>query len=174
MSNGCVIWLTGISGSGKSTIAKLLKQKLDPEVSDLHLLDGDEIRDFFEDDLGYTRKERVMNVRRVAFAASMLAEHGVLVIVANIAPYYEVRDFIRRKVNNYIQVYVKASLEEVRRRDVKGFYRKYEKGEIKDIIGIDDEYEEPRFPNLIVNTMKEDPEKSTQKILEMLMKKRII
>lgn len=174
MTNGCIIWLTGISGSGKSTIANLLKQKLEPKANDLHLLDGDEIRDFFEGDLGYSRKERVMNVRRVAFAASLLAEHNVLVIVANIAPYYEVRDFIRRKANNYIQVYVKASLEEVRRRDVKGFYRKYEKGEIKDIIGVDDEYDEPRSPDLIVDTVKEDPEKSTEKILRMLIKKRII
>ena len=115
-----------------------------------------------------------MNVRRVAFAASLLAEHGVLVIVANIAPYYEVRDFIRRKTKNYIQVYVKASLEEVRRRDVKGFYQKYENGEIKDIIGVDDEYATPRSPDLIVDTEKEDPEKSTEKILMMLMKKRII
>ena len=174
MTNGSVIWLTGISGSGKSTIAKLLKQKLESLVNDLHLLDGDDIRDFFEGDLGYSHRERVMNVRRVAFAASLLAEHGVLVIVANIAPYYEVRDFIRRKTKNYIQVYVKASLEEVRRRDVKGFYRKHEKGEIKDIIGVDDEYEEPRSPDLIVNTVKEDPEKSTEKIIGMLMKKRII
>ena len=174
MSNGCVIWLTGVSGSGKSTIANLLRLKLEPKVNDLHLLDGDEIRDFFEGDLGYSRNERVMNIRRVVFAASLLAEHGILVIVANIAPYFEVRDFIRRKTKNYIQVYVRAPLEEVRRRDVKGFYRKYEKGEIKDIIGVDDQYEEPRSPDLIVNTVKEDPEKSTEKILEMLMKKRII
>ena len=105
-----VIWLTGISGSGKTTIANLLSERLEEEGHKVKVLDGDMIRDFFDNDVGYARQDRIHNVKRIALAAKLLAESGSTVIVANIAPYYEVRDFIRSKIGNYIQVFLKASV----------------------------------------------------------------
>lgn len=146
-----VIWLTGVSGSGKSTLALLLCDALRPNRS-VALLDGDSVRDFFEGDLGYTRAERIANVRRITFAAKLLAEHGTTVVVANIAPYYEVRDFIRRKIPHYIQVFLDASVEMVKARDVKRLYAHRQAEQVTDVIGIDEVYDRPRNPDLTINT----------------------
>ena len=130
MKTGAVFWFTGISGAGKSTLALKLYEHLRQGGLPCELLDGDEIRDFFEGDLGHSRAERIQNVRRVAFGACLLARNGLHVVVANIAPYYEVRDFIRRKMTRYFQVYVKASPETVMERDVKGHYKAFREGSI--------------------------------------------
>lgn len=167
-NNGCVIWFTGISGSGKTTLGTLLKKRLEQKKFKVEMLDGDVVRNYFENDLGYTRKERIQNVRRIAFAAKMLADHGVIVIVANIAPYYEVRDFIRRKIPNYFQIYLKASLEKVAERDVKGHYGNFTKGKIKSLVGLDDEYDIPRNPALTIDTDHQSVETSIAKILAHL------
>lgn len=163
-----VIWLTGISGSGKTTLARMLASKIANLIPDYELLDGDEVRDFFEGDLGYTREDRIINAHRIAFTAKKLADNGILTIVANIASYYEMRDFIRRKIPNYHQIYCNASLEAVSKRDVKGYYAQYHAGEITNLIGVDDVYDVPRNPNVIVNTDTEEPEESLQKILDYL------
>lgn len=168
--NGSVIWLTGLSGSGKTTLGTLLKKRLEELKLDVEFLDGDIVRDFFEHDLGYRRKERTANVKRIAFAAKLLADHGVTVIVANIAPYYEVRDFIRRKLDSYFQVYVKASLSEVRKRDAKGHYSDFQSGELTDLIGEDDGYDEPRSPDLVVDTEQQDELTSANNIMDRLLK----
>ena len=147
-----VIWFTGISGSGKSTLAKALYEDVSRTGQAVKFLDGDEVRSFFEGDLGYTRAERIHNVRRIAFAAHQLSECGIAVIVANIAPYFEVRDFIRRKLANYIQVYLKTSLEVVASRDVQGHYGKFRAAELSNLIGLDDVYDEPRHPDLVITT----------------------
>ncbi len=165
-----VIWLTGISGSGKSTIANLLHEEFTKLGVSSVILDGDIVRKFFEGDLGYTRAERIMNVRRIAFAAKMLAECGTTVIVANIAPYYGVRQFIRAKTPNYVQVYVKASLDEVIRRDVQGHYAKYLAGEMTNIIGADEPYDVPRSPDIELDTEIETPDISCRRILDWLIK----
>ena len=165
---GTVIWLTGISGSGKTTLAKSLKAKLAKKSVAAEVLDGDDVRAFFESDLGYSRRERIMNVKRIAFAAMLLARNGTNVIVANIAPYYEVRDFIRRKISNYIQIYLKTSVSKVMERDPKGHYRQAKEGKLKDLIGVDDAYDVPRRPDLIVETDKETVAESVLKIMNFL------
>jgi pyruvate kinase len=147
-----VIWLTGISGSGKTTIANKLKDKLDAEGLRVEVLDGDFIREFFDHDLGYSRQERIYNVKRIALAAMLLAKNGSTVIVANIAPYYEVRDFIRKKIPNYVQVYLKSSIDTCMKRDVKGHYAKARQGKMKDMVGLDDSYDVPRNPHLTLDT----------------------
>lgn len=169
--NARVIWLTGISGSGKTTLGVALKKALEKKYSRLEFLDGDEVRSFFGNDLGYSRQERILNVKRIAFAAMLLAKHGITVIVANIAPYYEVRDFIRKKVPGYIQVYVKVSVKEARRRDPKGHYRKHASGQIQGLVGVDDAYDIPRNPDIVIDTEKETVAQSVAKVMRMLAKK---
>lgn len=166
-----VVWLTGISGAGKTTLGQALKKELEKKYDRIEFLDGDLVRDFFENDLGYTRKERILNIKRIAFAAMLLAKNGINVIVANIAPYYEVRDFIRKHIKNYVQVYLKVSHEEVRKRDAKGFYKRHEKGELKNLIGMDDIYDVPRKPDLVIDTERESIEKALDKILNYLKAK---
>lgn len=165
-----VIWLTGISGSGKTTLGLRLKKELEKKYKHVEFIDGDVVREFFDNDLGYTREERIQNVKRIAFAAMLVAKNGIHVIVANIAPYYEVRDFIRRHIHigNYIQIYIKVSIEKTMERDVKGHYAKYKNGKTKNIVGLDDSYDVPRNPDLIVDTERETIEESLRKILDYL------
>jgi len=170
MKNGFVIWFTGISGAGKTTLATLLKERLDLEGIENEFLDGDVVRQFFENDLGYTEKDRFHNITRIAYAAELLSRHGIISIVANIAPYFKVREFIRRHVEDYIQIYVNVTIETARRRDVKGLYKKYNDGEMDNLIGIDDRYDIPRLPNLILNTDEETPEQSFEKLIDYLIK----
>ena len=171
MSN--VIWLTGISGAGKTTLGFLLKNELEKKYGNIEFIDGDTVRDFFENDLGYARRDRILNVKRIAFAAMLVAKNGTNVIVANIAPYYEVRDFIKKRIKNYIQIYVKASIEEVVKRDVKGHYKKYKDGTMNNLVGVDDNYDIPRSPDLIIDTEKESVEESLTKIINFLEKREI-
>lgn len=172
---GKVIWLTGLSGAGKSTLGNLLQQELEKLSLVVSRLDGDEVRDFFENDLGYSRNERMMNVRRITFAAHCLAQKGINVIVCNIAPYYEVRDFVRRKLgDSYIQIYVKASVKAVSERDVKGMYKNFEEGKLTQLVGLDSDYEPPRRPDLIIETENESVQESLQKIMNLLKVRKLI
>lgn len=163
-----VIWLTGISGAGKTTLGQLVQDALHKRHGAVEFIDGDSVRDFFENDLGYSRAERILNVKRIAFAAMLVARHGTHVVVANIAPYYEVRDFIRKHIRDYIQVYVKASPEKVMERDVKGHYARLASGATSNIIGFDDMYDIPRHPDVIVDTDRESVEQSLAGILDYL------
>ncbi len=163
-----VIWLTGVSCSGKTTLGLRLKQELEKKYECVEFIDGEVVREFFENDLGYTRKERIQNVKRIAFAAMLVAKNGTPVIVANIAPCYEARDFIRRHIKDYIQIYVKVSMEAAMQRDIKGHYAKYNNGELKNMVGLDDSYDVPRNPDLIVDTEQETVEESLEKILTCL------
>jgi adenylyl-sulfate kinase len=174
MKNAPVIWFTGVSGAGKTTLSRMLRDKLSEQFSSVVILDGDEVRAFFERDLGMSREHREINVRRIAFTAEMLSRVGTTVIVANIAPYFNVRDFIRRKVDNYFQVYVRTTLDTVRERDVKGLYRKFDNGEITNMIGLDDPYQEPRNPDVVVDSSCESAEESLRRILETLDQKEVV
>jgi adenylylsulfate kinase len=168
-----VIWLTGISGSGKTTIGIRLQAELEKRYERIEFIDGDIVRNFFENDLGYVRSERIMNVKRIAFAAMLVAKNNTPVIVANIAPYYEVRDFIRKHIPNYIQVYLDSSQEKVVERDVKGHYARFQNFEMENMIGLDDAYDIPRCPDLVVNTDCESVQESLDDVLEMLREKGI-
>jgi len=169
-----VIWLTGISGSGKTTLGLKLKSELEKRYSNVEFLDGDFVRDFFESDLGYTRKERIMNVKRIAFAAALLSRNNVNVIVANIAPYYEVRDFIRKHIKNYIQIYLRIPIEEAMKRDPKGHFTRFKNGEMDNFIGLDDDYDIPRSPDLTIDTTSESVEESLNKIIDFLKMKGLL
>jgi len=169
-----VIWFTGISGSGKTTLATKLEAELSGLGQPVKLLDGDQVRRFFENDLGYTRPDRIFNIRRIAFAAHQLSECGITAIVANIAPYYEVRDFLRKKLPNYLQIYLKTSLDVVSSRDVQGHYRKNRSGELINLIGVDDVYDEPRRPDLVLETGAERAEESFGKLTRFLEQRGVI
>lgn len=158
MKTNHVIWLTGISGSGKSTLGLRLTELFRRCGLPVEFLDGDVVRDFFENDLGYSRPERLLNIRRITFAAKLLSDHGINVVVANIAPYFEARDFIRRKLSRYIQIYCAATLDRVVRSDVKGLYGR---GDTEGpLIGVDDVYDIPRSPDLILHTDTETEDES--------------
>ncbi len=166
-----VIWFTGISGSGKTTLATRVHAELKKQDIQAELLDGDVVRDFFEGDLGYSRAERILNVRRIAFAAMLLAKNGIPVLVANIAPYYEVRDFIRRILPHYSQIYLKATVGKVMVCDVKGIYAKAHKTNYQQIIGVGDAYDVPRNPDLVVDTDHQSVDESVGKIMDYLKRK---
>lgn len=167
-SQARVIWLTGVSGAGKSTLARGLLERFNHLQVPCEILDGDEVRAFFGNDLGYSRQERIANIKRITFAAALLAKNGVNVIVANIAPYFEVRDFIRQKIPDYLQIYVRAAREIVVARDVKGLYKQAKADAKGNMIGIDDAYEEPRHPDLIVETGVESVAESLEKLGKFL------
>ncbi len=166
-----VIWLTGISGSGKTTLTERISKLLRQRGHKVETLDGDVVRSFFENDLGYSRPERILNVRRIAFAAMLLAKNDVNVVVANIAPYYEARDFIRQHLPNYIQIYLKTSIEKASERDTKGVYTDANHKNAPQIIGVGDAYEAPRRPDLIVETDWNTIDESVETIMQFLILK---
>ena len=168
---GAVVWLTGLSGAGKSTLAGALAARLGP-ARPVEVLDGDEVRRFLSSGLGFSREERDTNVQRIAYVARMLAKHGVLAIVAAIAPYAATRDDLRRRSaqagHPFVEIYVNAPLETVIARDVKGLYARALAGEIPCFTGISDPYEPPAAPALELRTDLETPAESEAKIFQVL------
>ena len=154
-----VVWLTGLSASGKSTIARSVEQRLFADGVSVARLDGDNIRHGLCGDLGFSHEDRTENIRRVAEVAALLHDLGHVVICAFISPYCRDRDFARRLVpdGRFVEVYVKCSLSECERRDPKGLYKKAHAGQITGFTGVDDAYEEPASPELVVDTGELDP-----------------
>jgi len=171
LKKGLTLWLTGLSGSGKTTIAKALVGKISKHNPDfaIEMLDGDEIREHLNKDLSFSREDRITNIQRIAFLAGKISKHNVLVIVPVIAPYKEARDLAKTYSQNFLEVYINASLEKVEERDVKGLYKKARAGEIKNFTGITDPYEVPDNPDLVINTENENIEESTEKLLNKLI-----
>ena len=168
---GVVIWLTGLSGAGKSTIADALKTRLESQGQQVQVLDGDLVRAGLCAGLGFSREDRDENIRRIAVVADLLSRNGVIVIVAAISPYEQARRNARALVEEhgpFVEVYVKTSLEECARRDVNGLYAKAFAGEIKGFTGVDDPYETPSDPELVLDTEAHDPEESAQLVLAKL------
>ena len=170
LKQGLTCWFTGLSGSGKTTVTYALAQKIKKECPEikLEILDGDEIRENLCRDLSFSKEDRMTNIQRIAFLAGKISKHGVLVLVPVIAPYQEARDKARSLSENFCEIYVKASIDEVTRRDVKGLYKKAIAGEIKNFTGISDPYEEPQNPDLVLNTESEELEDSVQKVFDFL------
>lgn len=146
-----VLWFTGLSGSGKSTISEAVYSKLENKGFKVEHLDGDSIRDIFPK-TGFSKEERNRHIKRVGFLASKLEKNGVFVIASFISPYQETRDFVRNLCGNFIEVHVSTPLETCEKRDVKGLYAKARKGEITQFTGIDDPYEVPENPEIIIDT----------------------
>lgn len=160
---GFTIWLTGLSGSGKSTIAKLLAEKL--QHRRVELLDGDEIRQNISKGLGYSKEDRDTNIRRIGYVAHVLSRNGIIVIVSAISPYKAIREENRRLIKDFIEVYVNCPIEICEKRDVKGLYKKARAGEIPQFTGISDPYEPPDSPEVICYTAEESPEVCAEKII---------
>ncbi len=149
---GVAIWLTGLSGSGKTTISIPLVDRLKNIGYRVQILDGDVVRKKLTKDLGFSKEDRDKNIQRVTFVAQQLVNHGVIVVCAFISPYLSERQYARSEIGNFIEVFVKCPIEVCEQRDVKGLYAKARSGEIKNFTGIDDPYEEPKNPEITVNT----------------------
>ena len=147
MTQGCVIWLTGLPSSGKTTIADALAQRLRGDGLPVEVLDGDEVRKSLSSDLGFSAEDRQQHNRRVIYVSKLLIRNGLIVIVPLISPYRETREFARAELGRFLEVYVKCSIEECIRRDVKGLYAKALRGEVVNFTGISDPYEEPEPRN---------------------------
>ena len=166
---GFTLWFTGLSGAGKTTISKLVVSELEARGSAIEVLDGDVVRQNLSKGLGFSKEDRDTNIRRVAFVADLLSRNGVPVITAAISPYRAIRDEARAQMDGrFIEAYVKASVEECERRDVKGLYAKARAGEIKEFTGVSDPYEPPSAPELVLHTEGETPEESAQRVVAKL------
>ena len=166
---GVTVWFTGLSGAGKSTIAEGLIALLRENDVKAELLDGDIVRTNLSKGLGFSKEDRDTNIRRIGFVSNLLTRNGVVSIVSAISPYREVRDEVRADVgDNFVEVYVEASLDELVRRDVKGLYEKALKGEIANFTGVSDPYEAPLTAEVLVNTEVETVEESLGKVVAAL------
>jgi len=168
---GFTLWFTGLSGSGKSTIAHVIGPELDRRGLIVEYLDGDSVRQHLSKGLGFSKEDRDTNIERIGWVASRLTRQGGAVIAAAISPYRETRAKAREMVEEYgrfVEVYVATSLDECARRDVNGLYKKAFAGEIKGFTGVDDPYEEPEKPEIVVETEGKTPEESAEVVLAKL------
>jgi adenylyl-sulfate kinase len=168
-ARGCTLWLTGLSGAGKSTLATAVAHELRRGGVQVETLDGDEVRQNLSKGLGFSREDRDTNIRRIGYVAKLLTRNGVVVISAAISPYRAVRDEVRREIGAFVEVHVKASLEECVRRDTKGLYRRALAGEIPQFTGVSDPYEEPLAPELVIDTEREDVVASAARVIDRLV-----
>jgi len=171
--NSFLVWFTGLSGSGKSTIASALEIRLYKENIKTYTLDGDNIRKRINKDLTFSPEDRTENIRRIAEVANLFVDAGIVVLAAFVSPYRKDRAAIKKIVgnNNFIEVYVNTSIEECEKRDVKGLYKKARKGEIKNFTGIDAPYEAPIRPDIEINTEQLTIEESVNDIISIISKK---
>jgi len=171
-----VIWFTGLSGSGKSTIAHSLEEELHNLGCRTYVLDGDNVRHGLSSNLTFSYDDRKENIRRIGEAAKLMMEAGVIAITAFISPFEKYRNMVRKLLphGDFIEIYCKASLEVCESRDVKGLYKRARAGEIKNYTGIDSPYEEPNNPELVIDTDNESLEESIAKIIDFLKSKVLI
>lgn len=171
MPKGFTLWFTGLSGAGKSTLAEAVAQELSKRGRKYDILDGDEVRTHLSKGLGYSKEDRDTNIKRIGWVASKITKHGGVAITAAISPYRATRDWCRKLISQeggFIEVYCAAPLEVCEQRDVKGLYKKARAGEITQFTGIDDPYEPPLNPEVVLATHKETVEESTAKIIRTL------
>ena len=166
---GLTVWLTGLSGAGKSTISAALNGGLRKQGLRAEVIDADVLRTHLNSDLGFGKRDRDENLRRIGFIAHLLTRHGVIAIVAAISPYRATRDELRRRIRSFIEVHVNAPLRVCEERDPKGLYKRARLGEIVNVAGLDDPYEPPYVPEVTCNTDKETVENSTQKVLAVVL-----
>ena len=172
---GFTLWMTGLSGSGKSTITEVLIDEFEDRGIPLEVLDGDVVRENLSKGLGFSKEDRDINIRRIAFVADLLSRNGVPVITAAISPYASIRGEARQLMGErFIEVYVKASVDTCAERDVKGLYAKAFSGEIKEFTGVSDPYEAPENPEFVCHTESESPEESADKLLAYLESRGLI
>ena len=161
---GFAIWLTGLSGAGKSTIAERLVTRLRAGGDSVELLDGDFVRTNLSQGLGFSREDRDINIRRIGFVAELLTRNGVIVVVAAISPYRDAREDVKRKIPRFIEVHVDCAIEVLTARDTKGLYKRALAGEIGNFTGISDPYEPPLNPSIVIHTDRESIEEAVENI----------
>jgi len=165
---GVTLWFTGLSGAGKTTLARLVETELRNRGHKVEVLDGDVVRTNLSKGLGFSKEDRDTNIRRIGFVCNLLTRNEVIAIAAAISPYREVRDEVRRDIGAFVEVFVQCPISVLAERDVKGLYKKALAGEIKNFTGIDDPYEAPLAPEVTVDTDKETPDESAARIIAKL------
>ncbi len=165
---GVTIWFTGLSGAGKTTITQALAEELRTREVNFEILDGDIVRQNLTKGLGFSKEDRDENIRRIGFVSHLLTRNGVIVLVSAISPYRAIRDEVRQKIGDFIEVFVNAPLNVCEDRDVKGLYKRARAGEIKGFTGIDDPYEPPENPEIECRTDLEELAESVGKVLNKL------
>ncbi len=171
---GFTLWFTGLSGAGKTTLARLVETELSARGHKVEVLDGDVIRTNLSRGLGFSKEDRDTNIRRIGFVCNLLTRNDVVAIAAAISPYREVRDELRRDIGSFVEVYVRCPIEVLAERDVKGLYKKALAGEIKNFTGVDDPYESPLAAEVIVETDTETPDESAARIIAKLEKMSLV
>lgn len=178
LENGVVIWLTGLSGAGKTTLARALEVELSGAGLRVELLDGDEVRETLSRGLGFSKEDRDTNIRRIGFVARLLARNGVAVLASAISPYQQSRDDVRNSVEgdgaHFIEVYVRCPLSVLIERDAKGLYKKALASEILHFTGISDPYEEPLAPDCVVDSSVETIARSADRVLSVLLDRGLV
>jgi adenylylsulfate kinase len=167
---GVTVWFTGLSGAGKTTICQAVAQELRSRGFKLEVLDGDVVREHLTKGLGFSKADRDENIRRIGFVAQLLTRNGVITLVSAISPYRAVRDEVRQRIQDFVEIYVSAPLEICEQRDVKGLYQRARAGEIKNFTGIDDPYEPPLHPEINCKTHEEPLPESVAMVLAELEK----
>jgi adenylylsulfate kinase len=165
---GLTVWLTGLSGSGKSSIARWVAAKLRANGNKVEILDGDVMRQHLCKGLGFSQQDRDENIRRIGFVANLLTRNGVIVLVAAISPYRQTRNEVRREIGSFLEIYVNAPLEVCEARDVTGLYKRARAGEIRNFTGIDDPYEAPLSADVECRTDRETLEESAMKVISAI------
>lgn len=174
MHQGFTVWLTGLSGAGKSTIADALAVELQRRGESVEVVDGDAIRTTLSKGLGFSREDRDTNIARIALVCALLSKHGVAAISAAISPYAEARNAARQQIENFVEVYVECPLDVLKARDTKGLYAKAERGEIQHFTGVSDPYEPPVNPEIVVRTDLQSLDESVTKIVTYLEESALI
>jgi adenylyl-sulfate kinase len=170
--NGFTLWLTGLPRAGKSTVAALVAGRLRAAgVENIEVLDGDVVREGLCRDLGFSRSDRTENIHRITFVSKLLTRNGVVVLVAAISPYREDREHAREEIQSFLEIWCNASVDACAARDYKGLYEKARRGEIDNLTGVNDPYEEPDDADIVLDTENETPEQSADRVMELLRSK---
>ncbi len=165
---GFTLWFTGLSGAGKTTVSKIIAEELRARGMKVEVLDGDVVRENLSKGLGFSKEDRDTNIRRIGWVCQVLTRNGVIAIGAAISPYRSIRDELRAKIGRFVEVYAECPIDVLAERDVKGLYKKAMRGEIKNFTGVDDPYEPPLHPEVVIHSGRESVQESVEKVLGKL------